>query len=166
MWDRLLDTAIGGILALAGTGVAQWFGFHASKVERRHQYAASQRERLERISDSVAECVEWSQQVMTATSVSAIRDMHIPKQCRQMVMLAKIYFPDLVQPATEYANSLVHYHVFALKSFSPNAPPGTTIGAQMALNPEARQYENSQLLLRNKFDEAIATEAQKYEPSA
>lgn len=166
MSSHLFDTAIGGAIALAGTIVAQWFGLFSSKVERQHKHAVLQRERLERISDCVAECVEWSQRLMTATSLSGVRDMHLPTASRRMVMLPKIYFPDLVQPAINYANELVRHQVFALTSFRADAPPGTSIGAQMHLNPKAQEYESRQLSLRNTLDEAIAKEASKYEPSA
>lgn len=162
--DHLVDTVIGGLLALSGTALAQWFGFFSSRVERRSKHAALQRERLEKISDCVAECVEWSQQLMTATTVAAVREQRLPKQGRQAVMIAKIYFPGLVKPATDYVNELVRYQAFALTSFLPDAPPGTSIGAQMVRNPKAQDYESRQFSLRNTFDEAIAEEAKKYEP--
>ena len=169
MSSHLLDTAIGGAIAIAGTVVAQWFGLFSSKVERQHKHAALQRERLERISDCVGECVEWAQQSMTAKTVSELRDMHLPPGARRMVMLARIHFAGsaLPQVTADYMNSLVRYHVLALTSFRRDAPPGATIGQMMYLEPQKmEQIDAEQLSLRNMIDDAIAKEASKYEPSA
>jgi hypothetical protein len=169
MSSHLLDTAIGGAIAIAGTIVAQWFGLFSSRVERQHKYAVSQRDRLERISDCVAECVEWSQVLMTAKSVAEIRDMSLPPGSRQMVMLAKIHFrdSDLVPAATAYMNSLVRFHVLAIRSFREDAPQGATIGQMLYLEPKKMEpIDAEQLLLRNKIDDSIAKETSKYEPSA
>ena len=167
--ENLVAILLGGCLALAGTIVAQCFGLFSSKVERQHKYAVSQRERLERISDCVAECVEWSQQVMLAKSVVEIRDTHLPPGSRRMVMLAKIHFPDsgLIQATTAYTNSLVLYHVLAIQSFRRDAPPGATIGQMLYLEPEKmKPIDDEQLSLRNKIDTAIAKETLRYDPSA
>jgi hypothetical protein len=169
MSSHLLDTAIGGGIALLGTGIAQWFEFFGSKIERKTKRTALQRERLERISDCVAECVEWSQLLMLAKSVAEIRDTHLPPGARRMVMLSKIHFLDsgLVQATTAYMNSLVRYHVLAISSFRRDAPPGTTIGQMMYLNPEKmKPIDDEQMLLRNKIDDAVASETIRYEPSA
>jgi hypothetical protein len=169
MSSHILDTAIGGIIAIAGTIVAQWFGLFASKVERQHKHAALQRERLEKISDCVGECVEWSQLSMNAKSVAELRDMHLPPGARQMVMLAKIHFrdSDLVPAGIAYMNSLIRFHVLALSSFRGDAPQGTTIGQMLYLEPQKmEQIDAEQFSLRNRIDDAIAKEANKYEPSA
>jgi len=169
MSSHLIDTAIGGGIALLGTGIAQWFGFFGSKIERKTKHAALQRERLERVSDCVAECVEWSQVLMLAKSVAEIRDTHLPPGSRRMVMLAKIHFPDsgLIQATTAYTNSLVLYHVLAIQSFRRDAPPGATIGQMLYLEPEKmKPIDDEQLSLRNKIDTAIEKETLRYDPSA
>ena len=169
MSSHILDTAIGGAIAIAGTIVAQCFGLFSSRLERLHKHAVLQRERLEKISDCVAECVEWSQLLLTAKSLIEIRDMHLPPGSRQMVMLSKIHFQDsgLIQATTEYMNSLVHYHVLATTSFvENNPPPGISVGQVLFLNPEKmRPIDDAQLALRNKVDDLIAHEASKYDPS-
>jgi hypothetical protein len=165
--ENLLAILLGGVLTLAGTVVAGCFGFFSSRVERQHRHAALQRERLERMSDCVGECVEWSQNVLTLKSLIEIQGKHLPPGTRRMVALAQIYFPDLVKPTVAYANSLVLYHVLAINSFRKDAPPGATVGQMMYLDPaKMRPVEDEQLALRNKVDEAIALEATKYEPSA
>ncbi len=169
MSDTLIGIIVGGIIALAGTIVANLFGLFSSKIERKHKHAALQRERLEKISDCVAECVEWSQLLLTAKSLIEIRDMHLPPGSRQMVMLSKIHFQDsdLVQATTQYMNGLIQYHVLATTSFVENNPPqGISVGQVLFLNPEKmRPIDNAQLLLRNKVDDLIAEEASKYDPS-
>lgn len=170
MSAHLIDTATGGLIALAGTFLAQWFGLFSSKVERRQKHAALQRERLEKISECIGEGVEWYQTVLTLKSFESVRDTHVVKQIRQATMMAQIHFSDsdsgLAELAKEYSNSLNQYKAFALSSFRQDAPPGATIGAQMVLNPKMQEYVDKQLALRNKLDDAIAKEARKYEPSA
>jgi hypothetical protein len=169
MSSHLLDTAIGGIIALAGTGVAQWFGFFSSKVERKTKHAVLQRERLERISDCVAECVEWSQVILTKKSIAEIRDTHLPAGTRRMVMMAKIHFPNsgLVLATSNFANELIQYQVLAITSFRKDAPPGTTIGQMLYLDPaKMKPIDDKQLILRNRLDDAIAIETIRFQPEA
>jgi hypothetical protein len=158
---------IGGGLTLAGTVASQVFGLLSGWINRRRQFADLQRERLEKMSDCIAESVEWSQNIMTLSSLQSVRDAYIPKQVRQAVMLAKIYFPTLEEPASEYMNALCQYHVAAVTAIAskpPDAPPGTAVGTLMYLNREKpTQIDSEQLVLRNKLDDAIAAEAKKYQ---
>lgn len=158
---------IGGGLTLTGTVVSQVFGLLSGSIARKREFADLQRERLEKISECISEGVEWSQKIMTLSSLQSVQDAHIPKQVRQGVMLARIYFPGLAEPAEQYMNALCQYHVLAVTAIAAkrhDAPPGTTVGTQMFLQKDkAFEVENQQLAARNKLDDAIGAEAKKYQ---
>jgi hypothetical protein len=129
--SHILDTAIGGLIALCGTGIAQWFGFFSSSLERRQKHGELQRERLQKISDCIAESMAWKDSFQLLTSFDAVRDTPPSRCVRPSTMLARIYFPDLTPYALAYENCLVEYHVFAMRSYESNYKDACPVGVKM-----------------------------------
>jgi len=169
MWDsHLLDTAIGGLIALLGTGVAQWFGFFSSRLERQQKHGELQRERLLKISDGIADGMAWRENFQRLQSLSTVSSSSPIPCVRPATMLCRIYFPDLIFHALAYQRALGEYHVFGMMSYGSNYKDDCPVGVKMNLHDRDKWLQFSTRLssLRDSFDEAIEKEAKKHEPSA
>lgn len=160
----LVAVAVGGVLALTGTVVSQVFGLVSGCVDRRHQRAVKQRERLERIADSVSASLKWFAALTRCRSLDDFASTPIPPEARQAAMLAHLYFPSLIGPTKDYVDGLIRYYHFAGDCMQEGIP--TSLGAKMAMavdkNPEMAKCEEEPVILRQRLDDAIAAEAKKY----
>ena len=156
---------IGGGLALAGTIVSQTFGLFSGYVERSHQTALRRKQRLERMVKLVTESLTWYHTLLQCRTVEEYKQAHPPAQIRLIVMLARLSFPSIVEPAKQWAQGCLDYYGFVGECFDPKIP--ATMGAQLVLavskRPELKPREESVLILRNRLDDAIAEEAKKYQ---
>ena len=166
MSDQTTLTAalVGGALALSGTIISQIFGLLSGRFQRRHERDLRQRQRLEQLTDAVGASLPWIQTLHKCQTLEELVLVMPPPEARRAAMLAKLYFPSLVTPATEFANSLVRYHRLAIDCFRFGHPG--SVGAQMESvsrdDPKLRAIYNEGLNLRIRLDEAIAKEAKKY----
>jgi len=155
---------IGGGLAIAGTVVSQMFGLFSGSVERKHQTELRKKQRLEKMIDLVSESLGWFHTLLMSRNIEQYKAARPPVQIRLVVMLARLSFPSIVEPAKQWAQGCLDYYSFVGECFDPNIP--ASIGAQLVLatqkNPSLKPREQEIFILRNKLDDAIAEEAKKY----
>jgi hypothetical protein len=84
---------VGGAMALAGTIVSQTFGLLSGWVDRRHQRAIRQRERLEQLASAVSATLPWFQALSSCRTIEEIRANAPPPEARRINILALLYFP-------------------------------------------------------------------------
>jgi hypothetical protein len=166
--SHLLDTAIGGLIALLGTGIAQWFGFFSSQLERKQKHGELQRERLQKIADGVADGFKWMYSIHLPQSFDSVRDSSPYLSVRPSMVLCRIYFHDLIPYAFAFLKSLTDYHLFVLQSYDPDNKSTLPILAKMSIYNQTKWRELSEAVSSSAalFDEAIEREARKHDPSA
>jgi hypothetical protein len=160
----LMPIVLGGAIALSGTVVSQLMGLLSSHIQRRHERDVTQRERLERMADAIGESLLWFHRIPKCKSIEEIQDQPPPPAARRAAILADLYFPDLSEPAADYANALLAYHHLVIDCFQPGRP--ASAGAQVVLaarsNLEIQKICEDALQLRVVLDKAISKEAKKY----
>jgi hypothetical protein len=161
----LQSLLIGGGLGIAGTIVSQAFGLFSGSVERHHQTELRNKQRLEKMTDLVSENLAWFRKLLACRNIGQYAEAQPPAQARQIVMLARLSFPSIVEPAKRWAQGCIDYYSFVGDCFHPDVP--ASFGAQMVLaiqkNPSLAKREEQILILRNQLDDAIAEEAKKYQ---
>ena len=165
--SQLLAVVIGAAAGISGQLLTQLFGHLTSMIDRRYSRLSKNRERLEEMSELVTSSLEWLQTIPAANSLELVVSSKPPLKCRRIVTLASLYFPDLVDPATEYCNSLIQHYQFCLSLYNPHIP--APLGAQVELaiqrsdDPDKlRTTQMQPLRLRQLLDDAIAIHAKKY----
>ena len=168
MPDTLIGTIVGGIIALAGTIVVQWFGFFSSQIERKQKHGELQRERLKMVSDGVVEGYKWKDSLRLLQSLGTVSSSSPTPCVRPAVMLCRIYFHDLIPYALAFQKSLTDYHLFAIESYESDYKSTLLVLAKMSLYNQAKWLELSKAVSSSaaSFDEAIEREARKHDPSA
>jgi hypothetical protein len=160
----LQSLLIGGALGIAGTIVSQAFGLFSGSVERHHQTELRKKQRLEKMVELVSESLAWFHTLLQCRNIQHYKEAHPPVQIRLVVMLARLSFPSIVEPAKQWAQGCLDYYAFVGECYDPNIP--ASMGAQLVLavqnNPKLKPREENILVLRNKLDDAIAEEAKKY----
>lgn len=150
---------------MAGTIVSQIFGLFSGSVERHHQTELRKKQRLEKMVDLVSESLAWFHTLLACRNIEQYKEAHPPVQIRLIVMLARLSFPSIVEPAKQWAEGCLRYYSFVGECFHPDIP--ASFGAQVVLavakNPELKQPEEEILILRTRLDDAIVEEAKKYE---
>ena len=156
---------IGGGLAIAGTVISQFFGLFSGWVERRHQTALRKKQRLENMTDLVSTSLGWFRLLLMCRDIEQYKAAQPPVQVRQIVMLARLSFPSIVEPAKQFARGCIDYYGFVGACFHPATP--ASFGALMFLaiqnNPALKGRDEQILILRNNLDDAIAEEGKKYQ---
>ncbi len=157
---NITSLLIGGSLTLTGIVVSQALGLLSGLLDRRNHRDVRQRDRLEKLSDSVSETLAWFPILSKCHTIEDVSLTHPPPQARQVAMLAHLYFPSLVEPARNYVNGLIRYYCWATHCFQSGFP--ANLGAQVAMNPESEMYDHEIVLIRQTLDDAIAEEAKLY----
>jgi hypothetical protein len=156
--DPISTAIVAGGLALSGAVVAQW-------IDRRHHTRLRKKQSLERMVDLISESQPWFFQLGRCRSISEIQAAGPPLQVRQVVMVARLSFPSLVDIALRWSNSHVDYYHMACDCFRAGVP--ATLGAQMQaaqeLRPELQKIADQPYDLRNMLDTAIVKEAKQYQ---
>ncbi len=154
---------VAGGFAIGGTVVGQFFGLLSGWIQRRHEVRLRKRQRLERMVDLMAESLSWFARLLSCRSKDDYRAAQPPLQTRHIVLLARMSFPKLVEPATRYAEGCLNYYALVAECYNPNNP--ATMGAQLVLaarnSQDVANREREILTLRNHLDEAIVAEAKK-----
>ena len=139
-----MEALIGGGLALAGVVVTQIFALLSAHIERRHERAVRQRERLERLAEAVGSALPWYAALGKCRTLEEIKLAPPPPEARRAAMLAALYFPSLASPAAAFNNALLRLYNHAIDCFALGNP--ISVGASMALvaekNPEANKLQN------------------------
>ena len=155
---------IGGGLTLTGIVVGQVFSLFSGNIQRRHESAVRNKQRLEKMTDLVSTSLAWFSKLSNCRSVEEYQATTPPPDVRQIVMLARLSFPSLVQPALDYAQACVNHYGVISQFFKPHVQ--ASFGAQMVLamqaNPQVAKHNEEITLLRNRLDDAIAKEGKKY----
>jgi hypothetical protein len=155
---------IGGGLTVAGVVIGQVFGLVSGYIERIHQSAVRKKERLEKMTELVSASLVWFMRLSNCRTMNELQASPPPPEVRLIAMYARLSFPALVGPSTDYANQCHRHYCFAADCFNPQIP--ASVGAQMVLaqkaNPELAKNNDLVLEIRNRLDNAIADEAKKY----
>jgi len=113
--------------------------------------------------DLMAESLSWFSRLLSCRSIDDYKAAQPPLQTRHIVLLARMSFPPLVEPATRFAAGCQDYYALVAECYNPNIP--ATMGAQLVLaaqrNQDVANREREILALRNALDEAIVAEARK-----
>lgn len=160
---NLYAIGLGGALALLGTVTSQIFGLLTGFIDRRHQRTVKQLERLERLSDAVSDSLGWFSAISKCKTLDDYSSTQIPASARQAAMIARLYFPTLTQPTQDYLDGLIRYYGFAGECMV--SPHPITLGAKISLaiknDPSLVKWDTEPQALRQRLDDAIATEAKK-----
>ena len=165
--SSLTAVMIGAVAGISGQLLTQLFGHVATIIDRRYARHSRHRERLEEMSELVTSSLEWLQTFPSANSLEAVASSKPPLKCRRIMTLASLYFPALVDPVTEYHNSLIQYHNWCISFYDSHVPAPLGAQVQMAIQrsnePEKmQQLQMRPLYARQKLDDAIAEEAKKF----
>src|ERR1700751_4090427 len=106
----VVPVIVGGGIALAGTLVGQVFSLVSAYIQGRHDRDGRQRDRLERLAESVGAVLPWYQKIGACRSIEEIAASPPPPDARRAAVLASLYFPALADQTAEFANSLVRYY--------------------------------------------------------
>ena|ERR1035438_3257579 len=156
---------VGGGLTIAGIMISQFFGLFSGWIDRKHQTALRKKQRLEKMSDLIAETQTWIQALYASRNIEQYREACVPIQVRQVVMLARLSFPSIAQAAREWSEGCLQHYCLLADHFRPDVP--ATMGAQLVIatckNPKLQSKAEEIVILRSKLDNAIVEEAKKYQ---
>jgi hypothetical protein len=154
---------VAGGFAIGGTVVGQFFGLLSGWIQRRHDVRLRKRQMLEKMVDLESESLSWFARLLSCRTIDDYRAAKPPLQTRHIALFARMSFPNLVEPATRYANGCIHYYSLVGECYNPQIP--ATMGAQLVLAAQNSQdvanREREILTLRNLLDEAIVAETKK-----
>lgn len=105
--SQIWSVLIGGALTLAGGALTQGVAIYLSHATRRNERIAKQRERLERIADLIRTTMDYSLALSKCFTHHQIEQMLPPSEARQIVMLARLHFPALIEAADRYEWSFI-----------------------------------------------------------
>ncbi len=169
MDSQLTAVIIGAGAGIAGQLLTQLCGYLTTFIDRKHERHAYFRSRLEEMSEAVTVTVDWTQSFTKANSLEAIIDSKPPAECRRLMTIASLYFPELMDPVREYCNCLIEHHNWSISFFNASAPAPLGAQIQMAIlnsskPEELKEMQMRPLYLRQSLDDAITKEAKKHRP--
>jgi hypothetical protein len=159
------DIILGAKIALAGALVGQLVSIVLYFLERRGRKHAILREKCELLSDYVIQGNLWFNKLTLCYSFADLNKCPPPIEATKAAMLAKLYFPELDEPATDYCNCMVKFHHYLVDSFYPmeDALPVSVVARVIGKDKETYfKWDDKITTLKNRLQEGIAAQAKKH----
>jgi hypothetical protein len=159
------DVILGAKIALAGALAGQLVTVLLYFFEKRARRHAILREKCELLSDNVIEANKWFNQLPLCYSFADLKKCPPPSETTKAAMLAKLYFPALDKPATDYCNCLVEYYHYLLDSVLPSeeALPVSVVARAIGRDkPHYLRWDAKITTLKNVLQDGLAIQAKKH----
>jgi hypothetical protein len=152
---------VAGAFGIGGVVAGQVFGLLSGWIDRRHQKRLRKIRRLEKIVELSTEIVSWIQKLGDVRTLDDFRAAKPPLLLRDIVLLARLSFPDLVAPALDYEAVCRDYHQLAWECFdkSLDASLAAQIGAALVTRPDIATRDAAIQSRRRRFDDALVAES-------
>jgi hypothetical protein len=115
------------------------------------------------MTDLVTESLVWRERVMATRNTEAFRAELPPIQLYQLVLLARMSFPDLVVPVRNYHQSCLDFYqlVWECHTGVVEASFGAYFSAAIQTKPDIAKRHEQILNTRRQLEDAFVAEASK-----
>lgn len=151
---------IAALSALAGVLVSQVSSAILASKEREHKRKILLREKYEELAIFLVDSLESYQALLSSSTNEELLLHARHAQAQKIDVLAKLYFPELKQLASDYLFSLVAFQNSLALNYNPELKEN--VGIQGAKSESVNTAQRKLELVKHSLDVAIEKHAPKY----
>lgn len=152
---------ISALSVLSGVAISQWWVARHADVEREYKRKVLLREKYEEMMFHFSESLEYLVHLNGSRTEESVFSLAQCPSSRKALNLCLLYFPELVQVANEYVESLYSYYKCVITTYDKN--DSNTAGGQA--NVKSPDYSTALKELqtkKDKFEHLIMENVSKY----
>lgn len=160
MSEKILIAIIAASATLAGVLASQAITLFVAYRNRKHERDVLLRNKYEELMLHFSNSFSWIVHLSNSTSKADLFTKSQSADARKALSLCLLYFPDLIDDANNYINSMQEYYGFTITVFDQSIPHNA--GGQALVHEEGKKLIDNLLKSKNKLENSIVNKAPKY----